>query len=134
MRRDFGDIVDMYFEAGHLLGIPTNATHGLQHARHMAGKVAYVNVGLEGPRATTNRVRGDYDKVMAVNPHQPWLLEARLRGNVLASFGLLAAAIVLVGGKAGIFTATYKINIYFPSANGLRSSDEVWRRKIGAIR
>ena len=26
---------------------------------------AFVNVGLEGPRATTNRVRGDYDKVMA---------------------------------------------------------------------
>jgi MoaA/NifB/PqqE/SkfB family radical SAM enzyme len=65
MRRDFGDIVDMYSAAGHLLGIPTNATHGLQHARRMAGKVAYVNVGLEGPRATTNRVRGDYDKVMA---------------------------------------------------------------------
>jgi len=65
MRRDFGDIVAMYSEAGHLLGIPTNATHGLQHAKGMAGKVAYVNVGLEGPRATTNRVRGDYDKVMA---------------------------------------------------------------------
>jgi MoaA/NifB/PqqE/SkfB family radical SAM enzyme len=31
----------------------------------MAGKVAFVNVGLEGPRATTNRVRGDYDQVMA---------------------------------------------------------------------
>jgi MoaA/NifB/PqqE/SkfB family radical SAM enzyme len=65
MRRDFGDIVSMYHAAGHLLGIPTNATHGLDHAGNLAGKVAYVNVGLEGPRATTNRVRGDYDKVMA---------------------------------------------------------------------
>jgi MoaA/NifB/PqqE/SkfB family radical SAM enzyme len=65
MRRDFGDIVSMYFDAGHLLGIPTNATHGLDHARNLAGKVAYVNVGLEGPRATTSRVRGNYDKVMA---------------------------------------------------------------------
>jgi MoaA/NifB/PqqE/SkfB family radical SAM enzyme len=63
MRRDFGDIVDMYQE--YILGIPTNATRGLEHAKSMAGKVAYVNVGLEGPRATTNRVRGDYDQVMA---------------------------------------------------------------------
>ncbi|MBB5874647.1 MoaA/NifB/PqqE/SkfB family radical SAM enzyme [Allocatelliglobosispora scoriae] len=63
LRRDFGDIVDMY--QGFILGIPTNATRGLQHAQRMAGKVAYVNVGLEGPRSTTNRVRGDYDEVMA---------------------------------------------------------------------
>jgi MoaA/NifB/PqqE/SkfB family radical SAM enzyme len=65
MRRDFGEVVAMYHDAGHLLGIPTNATHGLQHAKNLVGKIAYVNVGLEGPRATTNRVRGDYDKVMA---------------------------------------------------------------------
>jgi MoaA/NifB/PqqE/SkfB family radical SAM enzyme len=64
LRRDFGDIVDMY--AGNfILGIPTNATRGLQHAKAMVGKVAFVNVGLEGPRATTNRVRGDYDQVMS---------------------------------------------------------------------
>lgn len=65
MRKDFGDIVAMYHDAGHIIGVPTNATHGLQHAAAMVGKIAYVNVGLEGPRATTNRVRGDYDKVMA---------------------------------------------------------------------
>jgi MoaA/NifB/PqqE/SkfB family radical SAM enzyme len=65
MRRDFGDIAAMYHDAGYLLGIPTNATHGLQHAESLVGKIAYVNVGLEGPRATTNRVRGDYDKVMS---------------------------------------------------------------------
>src|SRR6185503_5718145 len=47
MRSDFGDIVDMY--QGFILGIPTNATRGLQHARRLAGKVAFVNVGLEGP-------------------------------------------------------------------------------------
>jgi MoaA/NifB/PqqE/SkfB family radical SAM enzyme len=64
LRRDFGDIVDMY-AADFILGIPTNATRGLQHAAAMVGKVAFVNVGLEGPRSTTNRVRGDYDQVMA---------------------------------------------------------------------
>ena len=64
LRRDFGDIVDMYTDE-FILGIPTNATRGLQHAAAMVGKVAFVNVGLEGPRSTTNRVRGDYDQVMA---------------------------------------------------------------------
>ncbi|TCJ34643.1 radical SAM protein [Parafrankia sp. BMG5.11] len=62
LRRDIVDIVDMF--AGTVIGVPTNATRGIQHARALAGKVAFVNVGLEGPRATTNRVRGDYDKVM----------------------------------------------------------------------
>lgn len=64
MRRDFGDVVDMY-APDFLLGIPTNATRALHHASRLTGKVAYVNVGLEGPRAITARVRGDYDKVMA---------------------------------------------------------------------
>jgi hypothetical protein len=40
MRRDFGDILDMCSEGGHLLGTPANATRGLQYARHMAGKAA----------------------------------------------------------------------------------------------
>lgn len=63
LRQDFGEIADMY--APHfIVGIPTNATRGLRHAASMVGKVAFVNVGLEGPRATTNRVRGDYDQVM----------------------------------------------------------------------
>ncbi|WP_079045871.1 radical SAM protein [Carbonactinospora thermoautotrophica] len=63
LRRDFGEIVDMY--ADFIIGVPTNATRGLEHAKNLAGKVAFVNVGLEGPRSTTNRVRGDYDQVMA---------------------------------------------------------------------
>ncbi|MGH3772693.1 MAG: radical SAM protein [Pseudonocardiaceae bacterium] len=50
MRKDFGDIVDMYSEF--ILGIPTNATRALQHAERLAGKVGYINVGLEGLRAT----------------------------------------------------------------------------------
>lgn len=64
MRKDFSEIVDMY-HADHILAVPTNATHGLDHARTLAGKIAFANIGLEGPRATTNRVRGDYDQVMA---------------------------------------------------------------------
>jgi molybdenum cofactor biosynthesis enzyme MoaA len=64
LRKDFGEIVDLY-TGDFVLSIPTNATRGLRHAKSMAGKVAFVNVGLEGPRSTTNRVRGDYDEVMA---------------------------------------------------------------------
>ncbi|MFD7581428.1 radical SAM protein [Kitasatospora sp. NPDC059817] len=64
MRRDFGEIVDMFADDNFVLAVPTNATHGLQHAKRIAGKVAFANIGLEGPRGITNRVRGDYDKVM----------------------------------------------------------------------
>ena len=63
LRRDLPEIVDMY--SGFILGLPTNATRGAAMAPRMAGKVAYVNVGFDGPRATFARVRGDYDKAMA---------------------------------------------------------------------
>ena len=63
LRRDLPEIVDMY--SGFILGLPTNATRGLAMAPRLAGKVAYVNVGFDGPRATFSRVRGDYDKAMA---------------------------------------------------------------------
>ena len=42
--------------------------------RPLAGKVAFVNIGFDGPRATFSRVRGDYDKVMAVNLRGPFFL------------------------------------------------------------
>jgi integrase len=62
LRRDLPDIVDMY--SGFILGLPTNAKRGLVQAPHLAGKVAFVNIGFDGPRARFSRVRGDYDKVM----------------------------------------------------------------------
>ncbi|WP_280689877.1 radical SAM protein [Kitasatospora sp. GAS204B] len=65
LREDFGDVVDMFADEKFIVAVPTNATKGLAHARRIAGKVAFMNVGLEGPRATTTRVRGDYDQVMA---------------------------------------------------------------------
>ena len=33
-------------------------------APKLAGKIAFANIGFDGPRATFRRVRGDYDKVM----------------------------------------------------------------------
>ena len=63
LRRDLPEIADMY--SGFIIGLPTNATRGLVMAPQLAGKVAFVNIGFDGPRATFSRVRGDYDKVMA---------------------------------------------------------------------
>lgn len=64
-RKDFGDIVDIFHDGGHIVAVPTNAVYAKHHAARMAGKVAYANVGLEGPRAITARMRGDYDQIMA---------------------------------------------------------------------
>ncbi|MFF1359605.1 radical SAM protein [Streptomyces sp. NPDC058297] len=64
MRKDFSEVVDI-FHGHHIVAVPTNATHALDHAWNIAGKIAYANVGFEGPRATFKRVRGDYDKTMA---------------------------------------------------------------------
>ncbi|MFC8428540.1 radical SAM protein [Streptomyces sp. NPDC057253] len=64
MRKDFSEVVDI-FHLHHIVAVPTNATHALDHARNIAGKIAYANVGFEGPRAAFKRVRGDYDKTMA---------------------------------------------------------------------
>jgi MoaA/NifB/PqqE/SkfB family radical SAM enzyme len=63
LRRDLPEIVDMY--AGFILGLPTNATRGVAMASRLAGKVAFVNIGFDGPRAAFTQVRGDYDKVVA---------------------------------------------------------------------
>ena len=62
LRRDLPEIVDMY--SAFIIGLPTNATRGLVMAPRLAGKVAFVNIGFDGPRATFSRVRGDYDKAM----------------------------------------------------------------------
>jgi MoaA/NifB/PqqE/SkfB family radical SAM enzyme len=62
IRRDFTEVVEIFRE--HIIGVPTNATRGHFMAPKLVGKVAFINIGLEGPRNTTNRVRGDYDKVM----------------------------------------------------------------------
>ncbi|MFD0332218.1 radical SAM protein [Streptacidiphilus monticola] len=62
-RRDLGDIVDL-FHRDFIVTVPTNAIRAELHAKNLVGKVASCNVGLEGPRAITSRVRGDYDKIM----------------------------------------------------------------------
>lgn len=64
LRRDLSSVLDL-FAGKFLLGLATNATPAKKLARKLADKVAAVNVGLEGPRTITNRVRGNYDKIVA---------------------------------------------------------------------
>ncbi|MEU6718363.1 radical SAM protein [Nonomuraea sp. NPDC046802] len=63
LRRDLPDIVDIFGDF--IIGLPTNATRGVDMAPRLAGKVAFVNIGFDGPRAIFSRVRGDYDKAMS---------------------------------------------------------------------
>jgi len=84
LRRDLPEITGMY--ANFIVGLPTNATRGLAMAPRLAGKVAFVNIGFDGPRATFSRVRGDYDKAMAgVRAFQEARLPISLSAVVLRS-------------------------------------------------
>ncbi|MFF7927402.1 radical SAM protein [Streptomyces mirabilis] len=51
LRRDFIEIVDMY-AAHHIVAVPTNATHGLQHAARAEGaRIAWPGTQPDGARA-----------------------------------------------------------------------------------
>lgn len=62
-RKDFSQIVDIFSE-NHILGLPTNAVASEKNLDIIKKHKISVNVGLDGPRAITSRVRGDYDFIM----------------------------------------------------------------------
>jgi MoaA/NifB/PqqE/SkfB family radical SAM enzyme len=62
LRRDIVEIIEMFRDF--IVGLPTNATRGVEVAPRLAGKIAFANIGLDGPRATFTRVRGDYDRAL----------------------------------------------------------------------
>src|SRR6202142_3650170 len=62
LRQDLPEIAAMF--SGFVIGLPTNATRGLVMAPRLAGKVAFVNIGFDGPRATFARARGGSAKAM----------------------------------------------------------------------
>ena len=62
-RNDFKDIVEIFSER-HILGLPTNAVASEKNIEIIKRNKISVNVGLDGPRAITSRVRGDYDFIM----------------------------------------------------------------------
>ena len=62
-RSDF-DQVAKIFDTGHILGLPTNAVASEENLAVIKARHISVNVGLDGPRSITSRVRGDYDFIM----------------------------------------------------------------------
>ena len=62
-RSDFKEVVDI-FKEGHIIGLPTNAIASEKNLEIIKKNNISVNVGLDGPRAITSRVRGDYDFIM----------------------------------------------------------------------
>jgi MoaA/NifB/PqqE/SkfB family radical SAM enzyme len=114
LRRDLSEIADMY--AGFIVGLPTNATRGLVMAPRLAGKVTFVNIGFDGPRATFSRVRGDYNKAMTgvrafIEVGLPISLSAVvLRSTVHALPYLYQIADVLDAGKLKLILPLRKGN------------------------
>ncbi|MBR6096150.1 MAG: radical SAM protein [Oscillospiraceae bacterium] len=63
-RKDFREIVEI-FSGNHIIGLPTNAVASDENIEIIKRNNISVNIGLDGPRAITSRVRGDYDFIMA---------------------------------------------------------------------
>jgi MoaA/NifB/PqqE/SkfB family radical SAM enzyme len=62
LRRDLLDIADIF--RSYIIGLPTNATRGMEAAPRLSGKLQFANIGFDGPREIFRRVRGDYDKAL----------------------------------------------------------------------
>ena len=63
VRRDLDKIIDLFY-GSFIIGLPTNALIPDYLISIIKEKVAFVNVGLDGPRNITKRIRGDYDAIM----------------------------------------------------------------------
>ncbi len=64
LRTDIEDIINTFY-GKFIIGLPTNAIQlNDKKAKLIKEKVNFVTVGLDGPRNITNKIRGDYDKIM----------------------------------------------------------------------
>lgn len=63
LRNDLFEVLDL-FRDRFIVGLPTNATVHSKIGSRLRERVSFVNVGLDGPRSVTSRVRGDYDTIM----------------------------------------------------------------------
>jgi len=130
LRRDLPEIVDMF--SPFIIGLPTNATRGLAMAPRLAGRVDFVNIGFDGPRATFSRVRGDYDKVMTgvrafIEAGLPISLSAVvLRSTVHALPYLYQIADVLDAGKLKLILPLRKGNALGLAEREFITVDEAW--------
>ncbi|KKT26414.1 MAG: Radical SAM domain protein [Parcubacteria group bacterium GW2011_GWA2_43_9b] len=64
LRKDLPEILDIFY-GSFVVGLPTNAViHTTELMKILKERVDFVNIGLDGPRNVTTRIRGDYDKIM----------------------------------------------------------------------
>lgn len=63
LRKDLLDILDL-FHGEFVVGLPTNAMNHRAISAELAERIDFANIGLDGPRSVTSKVRGDYDRIM----------------------------------------------------------------------
>lgn len=64
LRKDLSEILDLFY-GNFVVGLPTNAViHTPELMQVIKERVDFVNIGMDGPRNVTTRIRGDYDKIM----------------------------------------------------------------------
>lgn len=64
LRKDLPEILDLFY-ADFVVGLPTNAViRDPKLISILKERVDFVNVGLDGPRNITSRIRGNYDAIM----------------------------------------------------------------------
>jgi len=64
LRKDLPEILDLFY-GNFIVGLPTNAViYTPKLMEILKERVDFVNIGLDGPRNVTSKIRGDYDKIM----------------------------------------------------------------------
>ena len=64
LRKDLPEILDLFY-GNFIVGLPTNAViYTPKLMEILKERVDFVNIGLDGPRNITSKIRGDYDKIM----------------------------------------------------------------------
>lgn len=64
LRSDLPAIAEM-FGGDFILGLPTNGSLTGRVVPDLLRNISFVNIGFEGPRNITNRVRGDYEAILS---------------------------------------------------------------------
>ncbi len=63
LRKDIFEVLDLFREK-FVVGLPTNATMHSRITPALKERISFANIGLDGPRNITSRIRGNYDRIM----------------------------------------------------------------------
>lgn len=114
IRSDFPEVADIFY-GKHLIGLPTNAVANDKLMKVIKNKIDFVNVGLDGPRNVTSRVRGDYDLIMEgifrfIRNNIPFSLTAVVLNSTKDSISMTCQIADTLGAK--------KLKLVFPIYKG----------------